>query len=48
MYGSRSTVPRYMLPDTVGAGSCWRRREVYGLEQGGSWCSQRESLIIVD
>ena len=36
---SPSTVPRYMLPVMVGAGSGWRRGEVHGVEQGGSWCS---------
>ena len=41
MPGSPGTVPRYMLPDIVGAGSGWRRAEVHGVEQGGSWCSQR-------
>ena len=34
-------VPRYMLPVMVGAGSGWRRGEVHGVEQGGSWCSHR-------
>ena len=34
------TVPRYMLPDIVGAESGWRRDEVHRDEQGGSWCSQ--------
>ena len=42
MPGSPGTVPRYMLPDMVGARSGWRRGEVHGVEQGGSWCSQRE------
>ena len=42
MPGSPSTVPRYMLPVIVGAGSGWRRGEVHGVEQGGSWCSHRE------
>ena len=41
MPGSPGTVPRYMLPVTVGAGSGWRRGEVHGSEQGGSWCSHR-------
>ena len=40
--GSSGTVPRYMLPVMVGAGSGWRRGEVHGVEQGGSWCSHRE------
>ena len=35
------TVPRYMLPVMVGAGSGWRRDEVHEVEQGGSWCSHR-------
>ena len=41
MYMPRSpgTVPRYMLPVIVGAGSGWRRGEVHWVEQGGSWCS---------
>ena len=38
-------VPRYMLPVMVGAGSGWRRGEVYGVEQGGSWCSHRGWLM---
>ena len=38
---SPSTVPRYMLPVMVGAGSGWRRGEVHGVEQGGSWYSHR-------
>ena len=41
MPGSPGTVPRYMLPTMVGAGSGWRRGEVHGVEQGGSWCSHR-------
>ena len=43
MYMPRSPgmVPRYMLPVMVGAGSGWRRGEVHGVEQGGSWCSHR-------
>ena len=41
MSGSPGTVPRYMLPVMVGAGSGWRRGEVHGVEQGGSWCSHR-------
>ena len=43
MYMPRSpgTVPRYMLPVMVGAGSGWRRGEVHGVEQGGSLCSHR-------
>ena len=41
MPGSPGTVPRYMLPVMGGAGSGWRRGEVHGVEQGGSWCSQR-------
>ena len=41
MPGSPGTVPRYTLPVMVGAGSGWRRGEVHGVEQGGSWCSQR-------
>ena len=28
-----------MLPVMMGAGSGWRRGEVHGVEQGGSWCS---------
>ena len=39
MPGSPGTVPRYMLPVMVGAGSGWRRGEVHWVEQGGSWCS---------
>ena len=42
MPGSLGTVPRYMLPVMVGAGSGWRRSEVRGVEQGGLWCSHRE------
>ena len=38
---SPGTVPRYMLRVMVGAGSGWRRGEVHGVEQGGSWCSHR-------
>ena len=47
MYMPRSpgTVTRYILPVIMGAGSCWRRDEVHGLEQGGSWCSQRGWLM---
>ena len=41
MPGSPGTVPRYMLPVMAGAGSGWRRGEVHGMEQGGSWCSHR-------
>ena len=41
MPGSPGTVPRYMLPVMVGAGTGWRRGEVHGVEQGGSWCSHR-------
>ena len=37
---SRS-VPRYMLPVMVEAGSGWRRGEVHGVEESGSWCSHR-------
>ena len=43
--GSPGTVPRYMLPVMVGAGSGWRRGEVHGVEQGGSWCSHRGWLM---
>ena len=39
---SPGTVPRYMLPFMVEARSGWRRCEVHGVGQGGSWCSQRE------
>ena len=39
MPGSPGTVPRYMLPVMVGAGSGWRRGKVHGVEQGGSWFS---------
>ena len=39
------TVPRYMLPVMVGAGSSWRRGEVHGVEQGGSWCLHRGCLM---
>ena len=38
-------VPRYTLPVMVGAGSRWRRGEVHGVEQGGSWCSHRGWLM---
>ena len=37
--GSHGMVPRYLLPVMAGAGSGWRRGEVHGVEQGGSWCS---------
>ena len=30
----------------VGAGSGWRRGEVHGVEQGGSWCSHRGWLML--
>ena len=40
--GFSGTVARYMLPVIVGAGSGWRRGEVHGVEQGGSWYSHRE------
>ena len=43
--GSPGMVPRYMLPVMVGAGSGWRRGEVHGVEQGGSWCSHRGWLM---
>ena len=33
MPGSPGTVPRYMLPMMVGAGSGWRRGEVHGLQR---------------
>ena len=42
MPGSPGTVPRYIMPVMVGDGSGWRRGEVHGLEQGGSWCSHRQ------
>ena len=45
MPGSPGTVPRYMLPVMVGAGSGWRRGEVHGVEQGGSRCSHRGWLV---
>ena len=45
MPGCPSTVPRYMVPVMVGAGSGWRRRELHGVEQGGSWCSLRGWLM---
>ena len=47
MYMPRSpgTLPRYMLPVMVGAMSGWRRGEVHGVEQGGSWCSHRGWLM---
>ena len=45
MPGSPATVPRYMLPVMVGAGKGWRRGEVHGVEQGGSWCSHRGWLM---
>ena len=41
MPGSPGTVPSYQLPVMVGAGRGWRRGEVHGVEQGGSWCSHR-------
>ena len=43
--GSPGMVPRYMLPVMVGGRSGWRRDEVHGLEQGGSWCSHRGWLM---
>ena len=45
MPGSPGTVPGYMLPVMVGAGSGWRRGELHGVEQGGSWCSHRGWLM---
>ena len=45
MPGSPGTVPRYMLPVMVGAGSGWRMGEVHGVEQGGLWCSERGWLM---
>ena len=45
MPGYPGTVPRYMLPVMVGAGSRWRRGEVHRVEQGGSWCSHRNWLM---
>ena len=45
MPGSPGTVPRYMLPVMLRAGSGWRRGEVHGVEQGGSWCSHRGWLM---
>ena len=39
---SPGTVPSYMLPVMLGAGSSWRRGKVHGVEQGGSWCSHPE------
>ena len=45
MPGSPGTVPRYMLPVKVAAGSAWRRGEVHGVKQGGSWCSHRGRLM---
>ena len=39
---SPGTVPRYMLLVMLGAWSGWDRGELHGVEQGGSWCSQRE------
>ena len=45
MPGSPGRVPRYMLLVMVGAGSGWRRGEVHGVEQGGSWCSRRGWLM---
>ena len=41
MPGSPGTVPRYMLPDIVGAGIGMRRAEPHRVKQGGLWCSQR-------
>ena len=35
MPGSPGTVPRYMLPVMVGAGSGWRRGEVHGVAWPG-------------
>ena len=46
MPGSPGTVARYMLPVMVGAGSGWRRGEVHGVEQGGSWCSHQGSSMM--
>ena len=45
MPGSPGTVPRYMLPMMVGAGSGGRRGEVHGGKQGGSWCSHQGWLM---
>ena len=42
VYAPVPTVPRYMLPVMVGAGSGWRRGVVHRVEQGGSRCSHRE------
>ena len=42
MPGSPGTVPSYMCSDMVGTGSGWQRGEVHGVQQCGSWCSQRE------
>ena len=42
MFASPGTVFRYMLPAKVGAGIGWRRCAEHRLEQGRSWCSQRE------
>ena len=38
MPGSPGTVPRYMLPVMVGAGSGWHRGEVHGVEQRAGVC----------
>ena len=46
MPGSPGTVPGYMLPVMVAAGSGWRRGEVQRVEQGGSWCSYRGWLML--
>ena len=45
MPGSPGTVPRYILPVMVRAGSGWCNGQVHGLEQGGSWCSHRGWLM---
>ena len=45
MPASPGMVPRYMLPVMAGAGSGWRRGEVHGVEQGGSWCSHQGWLM---
>ena len=41
MPGPPGTAAVYMLPVMVEADSGWRRGEVHGVEQGGSWCSTR-------
>ena len=45
MPGSPGMVPRYMLSVMVGAGSGWRKGQVHGVEQAGSWFSNQGWLM---